>query len=1014
MSARQTKIPRAVLVAGGAGFLGSHLIETLLLQNLQVLCLDNLTTGNKKNIENFFHRPNFTFIEHDITKPLSKTLAKSDYIFHLAAVEEYLNGFDVSVETLLTNSLGTKNLLELASQNNAKILLVSSVDLYHGVLSSSSLSHYFGISKKDRQKYTHHESKRFAEALASQYYEKHHLDIRIVRLADVYGPKMLLLSGTEISRLIKESLEKETLTIHGDGLEILHPTYIADVIYGLTKAMFSENSQGKIYTLVNPQEITVLNFASALQKISQKSLKILYSESKNEFKFPVRSIDIHQSQSDLNWQPITPLETGLQQTLAFFQGKTKTESVEPSKPPIFPEPSEIPQTSPSSVSQLPAAEKSFPLQKSCFSFFTSRFPYIILLFTFFAFLLVLFWPLISSFYQAKKGFSHLIHAKNVFSQTNFPQTQKSATFALQNFQSAQENLLQISPLFSFFPSRGLVNYYQENLSFGKTAAETAILSSQIALDVKKIFNYILDPSLNLVFEKEIENLRVNLDLLSQKLSLLQTQTPSAALLSMQNQFSPRLASTDFSYYHSFISSFNFSLQYLPEILGLNGKRTYLFLFQNNMELRPTGGFIGSYALAVFDQGRLLELRVDDVYTADGQLKGHVDPPDEILHFLGQPNWYLRDSNWSPDFPLSAQRAAWFLEKELGYQPDAVIALNLTSVQYLLQAVGQVQIPEYQEVITAENLFERAETKSEVDFFPGSDQKKNFLASLTKSLIEKIKRGEVENPQLFLQKLQQSLSEKHLLLYSTNSELQKLITQNNWGGTFSSHLPSQTSNSDYLLLIESNLGSNKANAFVKRQFSQEVTIGKEGEITKKLILKFINNSPADTWPGGRYKNYIRLYVPADAELIKIDIPEKKGILSEIISEKVLKSLSDNEFLIHETITTPTPTATQNTAAKLKSWGFLVEISVKSQKSIEITYHLNKKLEFQKGIAEYHLFWQKQPGIGHDPIFLTVNYPSYLKILTTAPPSLQSSPSSSQVLRFSSDISTDRQFQVKFYK
>jgi len=265
------KLP-SVLIAGGAGFIGAKLCEILLSQNLKVICLDNLSTGKKENIETLLKNPYFKFEEFDLNNESLINKFNVDYIFHLAGVEEFINGIDVSLDTLFVNSIGTKNLLELAKQIKAKFLLVSTLSVYEGLLSNSSINHNFGLSSKEFQKYTHHEAKRFGEALVAEYYRKFNVNCRIVRIADCYGPKMPLEEGSNISKFIKQSLEKNKITIEGEGLDLLYPTYIDDVIFGIQKAMFFENTSGEIYSLINNEGITEINLAYTLQKIFDKKV----------------------------------------------------------------------------------------------------------------------------------------------------------------------------------------------------------------------------------------------------------------------------------------------------------------------------------------------------------------------------------------------------------------------------------------------------------------------------------------------------------------------------------------------------------------------------------------------------------------------------------------------------------------------------------------------------------------------------------------------------------------------
>ncbi|MDQ3098348.1 MAG: NAD-dependent epimerase/dehydratase family protein [bacterium] len=311
------EIPSA-LVIGGAGFIGSYICESLLAQNLHVVAIDDLSTGQESYLESLKKDKNFEFIKADINISPLPEMSNIKYVFHIGGIESYINGIDLSLKTMLVNSIGTYNILELARKNNAQVLLASSLDIYGGALSSLTMKNYFGQSDRDSKKYTHHEAKRYAEALVTEYYRKFELDARIVRLADVYGPRMDLNSGTEIAQLFYEAINTDSLTIHGDGLKVVHPTFVSDVVTGITKAMFTANTKGKIYNITTHDEINVLNFAYTIQKNSTKPLKIQFTQEYKEIKFPLHPAEIQQTESDLAWNARTKLPEGVTQTLEYF------------------------------------------------------------------------------------------------------------------------------------------------------------------------------------------------------------------------------------------------------------------------------------------------------------------------------------------------------------------------------------------------------------------------------------------------------------------------------------------------------------------------------------------------------------------------------------------------------------------------------------------------------------------------------------------------------------------------
>lgn len=316
----KNKQPTA-LVVGGAGFVGSHLCETLVSQNFQVICVDNLSTGKRENLKDILTSPNFTFIEADINDPNFKIGdgVKLDYCFHLASIEEYSSDKNISLDTLLVNSLGTRQLLEISKENNAKFVLFSSADLYSGAISSSSLRYYFGKSPEGEEILSVHEAKRFAEALTFEYFKKFKLDAIIIRLKDVYGPKMNLDRGDETASLIKEAVNKENLKVYGDGLKTINPTFVSDVIFGAVKASIGSFS-GEIFILVNGEKVTVESFAQTVKLVSGP-LEIERKKALDTVELPTYHLDLENTKEKLSWRPKVGLAEGLASTIHSYQMK---------------------------------------------------------------------------------------------------------------------------------------------------------------------------------------------------------------------------------------------------------------------------------------------------------------------------------------------------------------------------------------------------------------------------------------------------------------------------------------------------------------------------------------------------------------------------------------------------------------------------------------------------------------------------------------------------------------------
>jgi len=1021
-SQSSSRLPTA-LVAGAAGFIGSHLCDTLIHQNCQVYAIDNWSTGKKQNIKHLLKNDSFVFLEHDLNKPFKSPIPKVDYVFHLAGIEAYLNGHDVSLETLLVNSLGTRELLEIAKKNQTKFLLASTTDIFSGFLSSSDLAHYFGPEHKQQEAYSHHEAKRFSEALTFEYLNRHQLDARIVRLGNVYGPRMDLSSGNDLSQLFLAAKQSQPLKITGQGLKQLHPTYISDIVYGLTKAMFSQSSHDRIYTLVNPAKITLLNFAYKLKEsLPDKDLKIDFVSGSGDLGSITLSDDILNSQKQLGWLPKITIEEGISQTLNWLtQDQTPAPKskhpkpaepepsytaedlgLKPAKPNLEPQretPKKLPKLPKLKIPKLKTPKLSWPFKKRAPKLslkpksktkaqpLSSRAKFIIIAAT--LIFLYLFGPLFLMTTYAYLGVTVLKQASQItdFSQTT--QLTKYTARAEKNFARSRSLLRRSHFTTSLFGLKNLATNLDRLLfigtKFSQGAARLAEAGEAGTLLVQIVFHH-QDGNIS----EALKRIQINLDQAYSQLSFVESELQSGQQLDLDittpltQKF--QALTNDLPNIRQKIDQARLILPLIPSFIAQDSKKTYLLLFQNSSEIRPTGGFIGSYGLLTFDQGKLLDFSVEDIYSADGQLKGYVKPPEPIEEFLGQNTWYFRDSNWDPDFPLSAERAEWFLNKTINRKVDGVIAINLPAVKELLNATGPIDLPDYNEEVTADNLFERAEYRSEIDFFPGSTQKKDFLGSLAREIFDKAQTATASELLKYIEALELALVQKQVLIYLHDLDAQKLLLEQNWAGAlFAPNLATLDNRpvlSDYSYLVEANLGINKANYFLKRHLKHQLTILKNKQALVITTISYHNQSPADAWPGGTYRSYLRHYIPLDSQLISIKVDDKKLNLKKDVDRQVA-----NDKLI---------------------LGFPVTVPVKNALDVEITYRLPGKLDTSQPQARLAIVIPKQPGIIDDTLEVIVNHPSFLTVAATQPQA-QVSP---QVVTFQSDLILDRVFTIDF--
>ena len=303
-----------ILVTGGAGFLGSHLCEKLLLNGHEVVALDNLVTGSKANIDHLFSNSKFEFIRHDVTFPIYLEI---EGIFNLACPASPKKYQSDPVQTLKTSVHGTINLLGLAKRTKAKILQASTSEIYGDPNVSPQNESYWGNVNPIGIRSCYDEGKRAAETLFSDYHRQYNLDIRIARIFNTYGPKMAEDDGRVVSNFIVQALNNQPITIYGDGNQTRSFCYVEDLISGLIK-LFDQPGINTPVNLGNPVAINMKDLANEIIKYTKSDSKIVFKDLPQDD--PVdRLPDITKARKILNWEPIVDREAGLNKTIEYFK-----------------------------------------------------------------------------------------------------------------------------------------------------------------------------------------------------------------------------------------------------------------------------------------------------------------------------------------------------------------------------------------------------------------------------------------------------------------------------------------------------------------------------------------------------------------------------------------------------------------------------------------------------------------------------------------------------------------------
>ncbi len=312
---------RNVVVTGGAGFIGSHLVEALLDRGASVVVLDNFLTGEKKNLRSLMSNPDLEVIRHDVVVPI---LLEADHVYHLACPASPVHYQNNPIKTLKTSVLGTLNMLGMAKRTKARILLASTSEVYGDPIEHPQKESYFGNVNPVGPRACYDEGKRAAETLMIGYKEYNNVDVAIARIFNTYGPRMLQNDGRVVSNFICQALRGEDLTVYGDGSQTRSFCYVSDMIDGLIRLM--ESSESGPVNLGNPEEVTI-------EQLAQMILAMVPGTGSSIVHRPLplddpvrRRPDISAARRALSWQPHVFLEEGLKHAVDYFREEVSANS----------------------------------------------------------------------------------------------------------------------------------------------------------------------------------------------------------------------------------------------------------------------------------------------------------------------------------------------------------------------------------------------------------------------------------------------------------------------------------------------------------------------------------------------------------------------------------------------------------------------------------------------------------------------------------------------------------------
>lgn len=941
-----------ILITDVSSFLGAELARSFLSQNCIVFGV-----GKPDMAKDLLHKRDFTLLELDLTQPLPSYLPAFDKIFHLITVyptfaKSPSKGFSSATSFLPAIS----NIIFQANQSNSQLALIAPI---------TNDSDFYDYLTQDIAK----------------------KNIEIFLLGDLYGPNMpITLGQNTLEKLIGQAIKSDRVILDSEGLDMIYPAYITDIVFAINKLIFSERLNKNIHFLISEGPKTALSVAYEIQNAA----RIILTKELGLFFSGPETLASHQPEvifkpHDLGFTPKINLSEGLKKTFEYFLNLEPQAKNSQPKAQVRP----IPQVHNSS--NLPTNEKNLKSKiknsLSSTKSLSSKIPKVKQNLRFKNLLLIVIFILListaKSIFDIYWGATRLVSAQTALIAGDLEKAKKLSQNSRTSFQSAKSTAsILIYPLSLIKPNQA--QQFLRVIDAFATIADSSVHFTEGSQVFVRDISKILDS------KSKIEGVDLETPSANFKSAYTQASYAKAALTNSQipilkSQISKAVEASEKL---TVASSVAFeAVNLIDDIVGSGSPKNYLVLLQNNTELRPGGGFIGNFAEIAFADGKLNSISVEDIYNIDGQLKEKIEPPAEIKQKLGIDRLFLRDSNWSPDSQLNIKTAKDFFKKETGKDVDGVIFIDLTLIQNILANIGPINLSDYDnEEINAQNLFDKGEYHAEIGFFPGSTAKRDFFGSLQRALINKIFASPSASWPALFETMRQALQEKHIIISIDNPVVSAFIATHNWNNQFPPPFFNPTDDSvetrDFLSLSEANLGANKVNRFLDRKVSYEMTIGKDADLVAKLTIIYNNKSQAETWPAGKYVNFLRVYVPFAAGLLD----HKNGEIQNL-----------------EGITT-------TYQANLTVFSTFVEVPVKSQKEVSFTYHIPKNIKLET-LPFYHLYVQKQPGTEKDPFEFRFNLPGYL---VTKSVNQDQNQSGLQNLLIETDLATDRQFEIEVAK
>ncbi len=948
--------PIAIIIHGGnrVGYLTA---KTLIEQGCYVVIIDKFNSETRRYLSELKKSELFDFFDFKGFNSLFKNVKRFDYLFYF--LNEKLDKREFDSKEFLNETKTLEETLTNTRKNNGKFSLITSLALNRELanrVNNEQLSTPSPYSAMELQKY--------CETLAAEFKDKSNINLRILRLGTVIGGGIEKVDNDTLDGLLTDTVQKSQITIKGEGLDLHSLIHEADATYGLLKLSFSDNTRGEVISLANKNNYTTLSLAYKLLELNTEAQTIRFVENPEE-QFLIQDLYVPAPHaSNYGWNQQVNLEEALvEQIQKYYEATNKTWDIDKS-----PQKSKQKKTVKMGKTKLGEFTSSLlsPIKK-VFSkerkekvgakkiIKGSVITVLLMALTYFVI-----YPIVGTLIGLL-----LINSSVKNLSTSILDMDRAESS--QEIESLERNISRVGQsvdqMYWIFQVLGKNELYDNTTQLVLGAQYTVQGARQLVDAVYPLTQYMQDFEPAIDFQtstptttreyrsylEEIEKNTYKLEEADYRISLA-----SEIITNLNTTVFPKALQDKIIEFKEIISqieegteSFKAVNSFLPDLLGVDERKRYLILFQNEGEIRSTGGWLTSYGIVGVEGGQIRELFVDDIYNADGSLKvqnKRFTPPRSMSNALELTNWPFSLVNWHPDLSDTLTEAEPFIyELGKGSSLEGLITIDVSFVEELLERWGGIEVPGETELVTSENLNSKIFQMHE-EFVPGSTQKTTFLANLANEIVKKLLSMNVADLMGIADIFEKTLDEKHLQATFKNKDAYNFFSSRDWANSMSNEY------NDAPISIDWNWGGNKANLYLDKNYSLTINVKDEDTVDFIYSITVENSSTENVYPEGDYINYQRIYIPPQAKILRIS------------------GIEDNDYSVYR-------------ESGFKVIGGWFNTPIESINTLDISYRIEREdgnsnfpivIQEQNAFFDINLF--KQPGEKKYAYKLDITYPS----------------------------------------